>query len=57
MNFVCIVFELGDKIVVYGKPNSVMQPKGQLMRLTLSWFFAHDFEKLLILAGNYSSFS
>ena len=32
MNFVCIVFELGDlnvNIAVYGKPNSAMQPYGE----------------------------
>ena len=49
MNFVCIVFELGDKMLKLSS-NSAMQPKEQLMRLTLSL-------KIMILSGNYSSFS
>ena len=47
MNFVCIVFEIGDKMLTLSSmenPNSAVQPKGQLMRLTLSWSFAYDFE-------------
>ena len=42
MNFVCLVFELGDKnvnIVTYGKPNGKMQPKGGLTRQTIAWLF------------------
>ena len=41
MNFVCTVFELGDKMLTLSsmeKPNSAMQPKGQHTRLT------YDFE-------------
>ena len=49
MNFVCIVFELGDKMLTLSSmENLIVQCnlyKGQLMRLTLSWFFAYYFEK------------
>ena len=42
MNFVCIVFEIGDKMLTLSSmENLIVQCnlyKGQLMRLTLSWF-------------------
>ena len=39
MNFVCIVFDLGDKMltVVYGKPNSAMQPDVCLFATSLDY--------------------
>ena len=47
VNFVCIVFEQGDKMLTLWsmeKPNSEVQPKGNLTKFTLSWPFAFNFE-------------
>ena len=48
MNFVCVVFELCDKMLTLSSMENLMVPcnlyKGQLMRLTLSWLLAYDFE-------------